>query len=233
MSKIAIVTGANRGLGFETCRQLAQQGFKVWLGARNEEKGEKAAGKLLEEGGDVHYIFLDVAQPDKIGQVKDQIIEQDGKIDVLINNAGIFSDKKSSILEIDTVTFEDIYLTNYFGPYFMMSTLMPVMVENNYGRIVNLAAEMGVNKAMDAPMAGAYKASKYGLNGLTRLFAGAARRKNIKVNSVSPCWVKTDLGGEKAKREPEQAMEGILWLAQLEEDGPNGKFFRDREELEF
>jgi len=233
MSKNAIVTGGNRGLGFEACRQLAQQGFKVWLGARNEDKGKRAAGKLQEEGLDVHYIFLDVAQPDKIGQVKDQIIEQDGKIDVLINNAGIFPDKKSSILEIDTVTFEDIHLTNYFGPYFMMSTVMPVMIENNYGRIVNLAAEMGVNKAMDAPMAGAYKASKYGLNGLTRLFAGAARRKNIKVNSVSPGWVKTDLGGEKAKREPEQAMEGILWLAQLAEDGPNGKFFRDREELEF
>ncbi|MBA2175685.1 SDR family NAD(P)-dependent oxidoreductase [Halobacillus locisalis] len=231
--KNALVTGANRGLGFEASRQLAQAGFKVWLGARNEEKGKEAASTLQDEGLDVHYIFCDVAQPDKVGHLKDQIIEADGKLDVLVNNAGIFPDKKDSILDVDTVTFEDVQLVNYFGPYFLMHTFIPVMIENDYGRVVNLAAEMGVNSAMDAPMAGAYKASKFGLNALTRLFAGSTRRKNVKVNSVSPGWVKTDLGGEKAKREPEEAMEGILWLAQLEDDGPNGKFFRDKEELEF
>ncbi|WP_226583851.1 SDR family NAD(P)-dependent oxidoreductase [Halobacillus litoralis] len=233
MSKNALVTGGNRGIGYEACRQLAQQGFKVWLGARNEEKGIKAANQLQEEGLDVHSIFLDVAQPDKIGQVRDEILQEDGKIDVLINNAGIFPDKKSSILDVDTVTFEDIQLVNYFGPYFLMTTFIPVMLENNYGRVVNIAAEIGVSHALDAPMAGAYKVSKYSLNALTRLFAGTTRRKDVKVNSVSPGWVKTDLGGEKAKRKPEEAMEGILWLAQLEEDGPNGKFFRDKEELDF
>lgn len=233
MEKNVLVSGGNRGLGFEACRQLAEAGFKVWLGARNEEKGKEAAFRLQEEGLDVQFIFLDAAQPDKMDAVRDKILEEDGRIDVLINNAGIFPDKKSSILDIDTVTFEEIQLVNYFGPYFLMSSLMPVMLENNYGRIVNVAAEMGVSRAMDAPMAGAYKASKYSLNALTRLFAGAARRKNVKVNSVSPGWVKTDLGGEKAEREPEEAMEGILWLSQLEEDGPTGKFFRDKEELEF
>ncbi|WP_347862447.1 SDR family NAD(P)-dependent oxidoreductase [Salimicrobium sp. PL1-032A] len=166
-------------------------------------------------------------------QLKNQIIKTDGKLDVLVNNAGIFPDKKDSILDVDSDTFEDVQLVNYFGPYFLMSTFIPVMIENDYGRVVNLAAEMGVQSAMDAPMAGAYKASKLGLNALTRLFAGSTRRKNVKVNSVSPGWVKTDLGGEKAKREPGEAMEGILWLAQLDEDGPNGKFFRDKEELDF
>ncbi|MYL20086.1 SDR family NAD(P)-dependent oxidoreductase [Halobacillus litoralis] len=230
MEKNVLVSGGNRGLGFEACRQLSEAGFKVWLGARNEEKGKEAAFRLQEEGLDVQFIFLDAAQPDKMDAVRDKILEEDGRIDALINNAGIFPDKKSSILDIDTVTFEEIQLVNYFGPYFLMSSLM---LENNYGRIVNVAAEMGVSRAMDAPMAGAYKASKYSLNALTRLFAGAARRKNVKVNSVSPGWVKTDLGGEKAEREPEEAMEGILWLSQLEEDGPTGKFFRDKEELEF
>ncbi|MCA0971696.1 SDR family NAD(P)-dependent oxidoreductase [Halobacillus litoralis] len=231
--KNVLVTGANRGIGFEAARQLAEAGFKVWLGARDEEKGKKASSILQDEGLEVHSIFCDVAQPDRIGGLKEHILAEDGKLDVLINNAGIFPDKKQSILDVDTVTFEDIQLVNYFGPYFLMQAFLPVMLENNYGRVVNLGAEMGVSSAMDAPMAGAYKASKYSLNALTRLFAGSTRRKNVKVNSVSPGWVKTDLGGEKAKREPSEAMEGILWLSQLDEDGPNGKFFRDREELSF
>ncbi|TGB02259.1 SDR family NAD(P)-dependent oxidoreductase [Halobacillus salinus] len=231
--KNALVTGANRGIGFEASRQLAKTGYKVWLGARREEKGKKAEAILKEEGFDVQYVFCDVAQPDRMEELRDRILEEDGKLDVLINNAGIFPDKKESILDVDSVTFEDVQLVNYFGPYFLMRTFIPVMIDNNYGRVVNLAAEMGVSSAMDEPMAGAYKASKYSLNALTRLFAGSTRRKNVKVNSVSPGWVKTDLGGDKAKREPEEAMEGILWLAQLEEDGPNGKFFRDKEELDF
>ncbi|WP_079478291.1 SDR family NAD(P)-dependent oxidoreductase [Halobacillus salinus] len=231
--KNALVTGANRGIGFEASRQLAKAGYKVWLGARSEEKGKQAEAILKEEGFDVQYVFCDVAQPDRMEELRDRILEEDGKLDVLINNAGIFPDKKESILDVDSVTFEDVQLVNYFGPYFLMRTFIPVMINNNYGRVVNLAAEMGVSSAMDAPMAGAYKASKYGLNALTRLFAGSTRRKNVKVNSVSPGWVKTDIGGDKAKREPEEAMEGILWLAQLEEDGPNGKFFRDKEELDF
>ncbi|SDW84919.1 NAD(P)-dependent dehydrogenase, short-chain alcohol dehydrogenase family [Marinococcus luteus] len=233
MKKNALVTGGNRGIGLEACRQLAQSGFKVWLGARNEKAGREAAKALQDEDLDVQFIALDVGLPDMVEAVKKQILNEDGKLDVLVNNAGIFPDQKQSIVDIEPEAFEDIQLTNYFGPFFTMRSFMPSMLEAGYGRIVNIAAEIGVAGTMDAPMGGAYKASKYGLNALTRLFAGAVRKKDVKVNSVSPGWVQTDLGGEKAKRKPAEAMEGILWLAQLEEDGPNGKFFRDKDELDF
>jgi NAD(P)-dependent dehydrogenase (short-subunit alcohol dehydrogenase family) len=233
VKKNALVTGGNRGIGLEACRQLAQSGFKVWLGARNEKAGMEAAKALQDEELEVQFIALDVGLPDMVETVKKQIMNEDGKLDVLVNNAGIFPDQKQSIVDIEPETFEDIQLTNYFGPFFTMRSFMPSMLEAGYGRIVNIAAEIGVSSTMDAPMGGAYKSSKYGLNALTRLFAGAVRKKNVKVNSVSPGWVQTDLGGEKAKRKPAEAMEGILWLAQLEEDGPNGKFFRDKDELDF
>ena len=226
--KIALVTGANRGIGLETARQLAQQDIEVILTSRSLQKGHQALQALQNEGLAVHHLPLEVDNPGSIEKLKNEVLSQFGKLDILINNAGIYLDEGKSILNISHGTFEDTLHTNLFGPFYLSQAFLPMMEKNGYGRVVNVSSGYGASKVLDSPNTASYKLSKNALNALTRLLASAVDSQKVKVNVADPGWVKTDMGGSSAPRTPTEAAEGIVWLAMLPEDGPSGKFFYDK-----
>jgi NAD(P)-dependent dehydrogenase (short-subunit alcohol dehydrogenase family) len=231
--KLAIITGANRGLGLETCRQLALQGLQVVLTSRDAAKGKSAAEKLQQQGLDVLAHPLDVTAPESIEVLNQFIRQQFGRLDVLVNNAGIFPDLQSpgmSIFEAKVDTLRKAMETNVYGAFQMCQTFVPLMRINNYGRIVNVSSGMGQLSEMNGGYP-AYRISKTALNALTRILADELKNTNILVNSVCPGWVKTDMGGPEAPRTPEQGVDGIVWLATLPDSGSSGGFFRDRQPL--
>lgn len=227
-NKIALVTGANRGIGLETVRQLAQQGINVILSSRNKEKGQKAKDQLAKEGLEVSLLPLEVASRESINQLKETVLQQFGRLDILINNAGVYLDEDQTILQIKPDTFETTLHTNLLGPFYLCQAFLPLMEENGYGRVVNVSSEYGTLRTLDSPDVASYKLSKNALNALTRLLASSVDSRKVKVNVADPGWVKTDMGGSSAPRTPQQAAEGIVWLACLSEDGPSGKFFYDK-----
>ena len=227
-NKIALVTGANKGIGFETCRQLGKMGFEVVLTSRNEGKGEKALSILKKEGLNVHYHPLQVTDLNSAHRLKDYVIHTFGRLDILINNAGVFLDEEESIMAVDPGIFQSTLHTNLFGPFYLCQLFIPLMVQNEYGRVVNVSSGYGALRNLDSPNVGSYKLSKVALNGLTRLMASAVNDSHVKVNVADPGWVHTDMGGPSAPRSPQKAAEGIVWLATLPDDGPSGKFFYDK-----
>ena len=232
--KVALVTGANRGLGFETCRQLAKKGFKVILTSRNQEKGEQATETLKKEGLDVTFHQLDVTDQSSIEAVKTFVDKSFGRLDVLINNAGIFrdkggiaSDENPSVLLGDVDAIQTTFDTNVYGVFRMCKTFVPLMQKNKFGRVVNVSSGMGQLSEMNGGYPG-YRLSKTAVNALTRIFSEELKDANILVNSVCPGWVKTDMGGPNATRSIEEGVDTFVWLASLPDGGPSGKFFRDR-----
>ncbi|MBD2498540.1 SDR family oxidoreductase [Nostoc sp. FACHB-280] len=231
--KIAVVTGGNRGLGFEASRQLAKQGYKVILTSREEAKGQAAAQKLQAEGLDVIAYPLDVSSNESSQSLAEFIRQQFGKVDALVNNAGIYIDTEAgsnSILNTKIDTLQTTIDTNVFGVVRVTQALIPLMKERNYGRIVNVSSGMGQLTDMEGGSPG-YRISKTALNAVTRIFASELVGTNILVNSVCPGWVKTDMGGANAPRTPEQGVDTIVWLATLPDDGETGGFFRDRQPI--
>ncbi|MFD0861917.1 SDR family oxidoreductase [Sungkyunkwania multivorans] len=231
--KIALVTGANRGIGLETVRQLASNGIHTILTARNEAKGRETVASLKEEGLLVDFQRLDVTNEQQAKAVAAAIEKTYGGLDILINNAGVYLDESESIDEVTPKTFEDTLHVNLFGPFYLIQALLPMMKKNNYGRIVNISSGYGSNAALRSAQVGSYKLSKNALNGMTQLFADAVKDLNIKINAADPGWVHTEMGGKAAPRSPEQAAEGILKLALLKDDGPSGRFFFDGEPKEW
>jgi NAD(P)-dependent dehydrogenase (short-subunit alcohol dehydrogenase family) len=227
--KIALVTGANRGLGREVCRQLAGQGLRVVLTARDRKQGEEAALKLRRSGLDVAFCPLDVTDPAGVDTVQAFVAEQYGRLDVLVNNAAIYPDEGATIFDVPLDTVEETLRVNFYGPLLLCRAFAPGMRRRNYGRIVNVSSESGQLSTMGASTP-SYAISKAALNALTRIVA-AEVRDNIKVNAACPGWVRTDMGGPAAPRSVEQGAEGIVWLATLPDDGPSGGFFRDRRPL--
>jgi NAD(P)-dependent dehydrogenase (short-subunit alcohol dehydrogenase family) len=228
--KVALVTGGNRGIGLELCKQLAENGFRVLLGCRDIEKGKAAAAKLKESSFDVTPVELDVHNPDTLKKAVHVVGNSFGKLDVLINNAGVFPDRNYSLVELESGILEGAMGTNFFGPYHMIRSFLPLMEKNNYGRIINVSSGFGQMREMSHPGNGSYKISKLALNGLTQVLASEVSG-NIKINAVCPGWVRTDMGGPNAPRSVEEAAQSILWLTEIKEDGPNGGFFRDGEEI--
>jgi NAD(P)-dependent dehydrogenase (short-subunit alcohol dehydrogenase family) len=232
--RIAVVTGANRGIGYETCRQLAQRGLKVILTARDGSKGESAAETLRGQGLDVVYHTLDVTDPAGIGHLVEFIDSEFGHVDVLINNAGIMLESHKpggapvSIFRAEVDTVRESMETNVYGPMLLSQALKPLMHGN--GRIVNVSSGMGQLAEMNGGWPG-YRISKTAMNALTRILADELKSTNIKVNSVCPGWVRTDMGGPNAERSVEKGAETIVWLATLAEDGPSGGFFRDKQPI--
>lgn len=223
--QLALVTGANRGIGLELVKQLAAGGARVLLGSRSGS-GEAVAHDLRAQGLDVTYLPLDVDDPDSIAQAARTIQEQYGRLDILINNAGVCLDEEYGLLEIPAGLLERTMGTNFFGVYQLTRALLPLMQSRNYGRIINVSSGWGSLASMSEPGAGAYKLSKLAVNGMTQLLA-AEVSGNIKINAVCPGWVRTDMGGPHAPRTPQQAAEGILRLIARGDDIPNGGFFRD------
>ncbi|MGK7875684.1 MAG: SDR family oxidoreductase [Xenococcaceae cyanobacterium] len=235
LKKIAIVTGANRGLGFETCRQLASQGLRVVLTSRNSSKGKAAASQLIQEGLDVVYHPLDVTNSESIESLSQFIATEFGRLDVLVNNAGILPDRSETDVSVFCTkvdTLRSAMETNAFGPFQVCQALVPLMKTNNYGRIVNVSSGMGQLSDMNGRYPG-YRISKTALNALTRILADELKETNILVNSVCPGWVKTDMGGPNALRTPSQGVDTIVWLATLPDGGSTGGFFRDRQPLDW
>jgi NAD(P)-dependent dehydrogenase (short-subunit alcohol dehydrogenase family) len=231
--QIALVTGANRGLGFETSRQLAQQGIHVILSSRDIVKGEAAVEKLKAEGLTVSYHPLDVADSESIKRLAQFIQEQFGHLEILVNNAGIFIDTQDaaeSIFQANLETLQRTYETNVYGPLQLCQALIPLMQKQGYGRVVNVSSGMGQLSDMNGGSAG-YRLSKTGLNALTRIFADELKETNILVNSVCPGWVRTDMGGPNAHRNIEEGVNTIVWLATLPDGSPTGLFFRDRQPI--
>ena len=233
--KTAVVTGANRGLGLETCRQLAQLGLTVILTSRNRAKGQAAVGELREKGPDVTFYPLDVTDARSIRQLGEFIANEYGRIDVLVNNAGVFLDpiggsdpSASSVLRADIDTLRTSMETNLYGPLRLCQALIPLM--QGSGRVVNVSSGMGQLSEMNGGCPG-YRFSKTALNALTRTLADELQNTQIKVNSVCPGWVRTDMGGPDATRSVEEGAATIVWLATLAADGPSGGFFRDKEPI--
>jgi NAD(P)-dependent dehydrogenase (short-subunit alcohol dehydrogenase family) len=234
MKKIAVVTGANRGLGFETCRQLAKQGIGVILTSRDEAKGKAAAEKLQAEKLDVKFHPLDVTSPDSIEHLAQFIRNEFGRLDILVNNAGIGLDfaggLEGSILNTKIETLQKTIETNTYAPLWLCQALIPLMKGNNYGRVVNVSSGAGQLEDMRTGYP-AYRISKTALNAVTRIIANELNGTNILVNAVCPGWVRTDMGGPNATRSLEEGVDTIVWLATLPDDGPTSGFFRDRQPI--
>lgn len=236
MSRLAIVTGANRGIGFEVCRQLAARDIQVILTCRSVDKGEEAAQKLKDEGHAVVFHPLDVSDPASIQSLFEHVESKFGWLNILVNNAGILLDSRDesahheeligSPADMVSATFQ----TNTLGPYQMSQLALPLMRRAGYGRIVNVSSGMGQLSEMGRGYA-AYRISKTALNAVTKIFAEESQGTNVLVNSVCPGWVKTDMGGAGATRPVEQGAETIVWAAMLPDNGPNGGFFRDKKPI--
>ncbi|NRF94198.1 SDR family oxidoreductase [Paenibacillus frigoriresistens] len=230
--QVALVTGANRGIGFELVKQLALNGFRVILASRDPVKGYEAAQRLEQSGLDVTFVQMDVDDQNSIQQASLTVNETFGRLDVLINNAGVYLDENELFMTMDPSILEKTMSTNFFGVYHVIRTFIPLMKKRSFGRIINISSEYGMMNEMSERGVGAYKLSKLALNALTRL-AAAEIQGDIKINAICPGWVSSDMGGPSAPRTPKQAAESILWLATIGPDGPQGGFFRDEKAIDW
>jgi NAD(P)-dependent dehydrogenase (short-subunit alcohol dehydrogenase family) len=227
---VALVTGANRGMGLETCRALAQRGYQVILTSRDQQLGQQATQPFVQQGLSVTFFALDVTNEGSIQHLQRVLEERFGGVDVLVNNAAIYPDKGRSVLEVEPETFRATMETNFYGPLLLCQAWVPGMITRGYGRVVNVSSRAGQLSAM-GDFAPAYSASKAALNALTRMVADAARGSNVLVNAVDPGWVRTRMGGPAASRSVEQGTDTIVWLATLPDGGPTGGFFHDRQPI--
>ncbi len=229
---ITVVTGASRGLGRAAVRHLATvEGHLVVATARNRADIEPLRSQLQSAGHPIECRQLDVTDDDSVAALGGWLSERFGRVDVLINNAGISIDRYStSLLELPLDALRTTLDTNLFGVLRVTQALVPLMRVSRAGRVVNLASGMGQLSDMAAGVP-AYRISKTALNALTRILAAEMAGSRIKVNSVCPGWCRTDLGGPDAPRSPEEGIDSVIWLATLPEDGPSGGFFRDRQAI--
>lgn len=231
-SILALVTGANRGIGLEVCRQLAHIGASVILTSRDEAKGQQATEKLQAEGIKVIYHPLDVTDAHSVEVMRKFVATEFSRIDILINNAAIHYDTWQQTLDADLGTVQEALDTNLLGPWRLSIALIPLMLKNNYGRIVNVSSGAGAMHEMGGGTP-AYGISKAALNALTLKLAIELRGSGILVNAICPGWVRTDMGGQMAPRTVAEGAKGIVWAAALPDDGPSGGFFRDEKKIEW
>lgn len=235
MNKIALITGGNRGIGLEICRQLVNAGYHVLLGSRDLSKGQAAAAHIQPEKGTLEALEIDVNNANSIAKAVSEIQNRFGHLDVLVNNAGVMLDvskNQSSVFNIERETIESTLQTNLYGPLSLIQAVMPLMQKQGYGRIVNLSSGMGQLSEMGGGYT-AYRISKTSLNALTRIVHAEVNTPNIKINAMCPGWVKTDMGGPNANRSVSQGADTAFWLATLPADGPSGLFFRDRQSIDW
>jgi len=224
--KVALVTGANKGLGLEIAKQLAAQGILVVLGARDNAKAAQAADKLRAEGLDVHPAKIDITSADDIAKIPEFLKSNFGRLDILVNNAGVGTAGREHTVELMREVFE----TNVFGQYALTQALLPLLKASPAGRIVNQSSILGSLSFMSSGQAGgdfiepAYASSKAALNMLTVIQAALLKDTKVKVNSAHPGWVKTDMGGSDAPLEIPEGAKTAVALATLPGDGPTGTY---------
>ncbi len=232
---IALITGANKGIGFEIARQLGKLGITVLIGARSPKRGEDAAAVLRGEGFDAHTLTLDVKHGPSAQRAHDFIEREYGKLDILVNNAGVMHDATLKPAETPVETIREVFETNFFGVVEVTQALLPLLRKSSAGRIVNVSSSLGSHtlQADPAQPLGDYKvlgydSSKSALNMFTIELASELSGTPIKVNSACPGWVKTDMGGPSAPGTVEQGADTPVWLATLPADGTTGGFFNSR-----
>jgi len=222
--RTVLISGANRGIGLETARQLSEAGFRVSLGCRDPEKGREAARSLPQDR--VEVVPLDVTDESSIREAAAGL----SSLDVLINNAGIFDDDAKEILSLSIDQLLHSLQTNTFGPLRLAQACWHLLKGSSQGRIINVSSGLGQLAEM-ANETAAYSISKTALNAITRQLAGAGRDDGIAVNSVCPGWVRTDMGGANAARSVEEGADTLVWLAREAPQELTGQFLRDREPI--
>lgn len=229
MTRIAMVTGGNRGIGLEIVKGFSKQGYKVILACRDEEQGKASLEDI--EAPDVHVIEMDLSSQPSIDEGFTQATAVFGDIDILVNNAGVLVNKPG--IESSSEELSVSMQVHVNGPYSLIQKALPAMQERGFGRIINLSSGWGAfNENMEGPLP--YAISKAALNALTfNLAATLESNDNVTINSVCPGWVHTRMGGSDAPRTPEQGADTVIWLGTQEEGCPNGKFFRDRKEIKW
>lgn len=225
MSTVALVTGANRGIGLEVCRQLGERGFVVVLTARDEAKGRAAAAPLRRAGVDVHVQRLDVADDQSVRAAAGAVARSIGRLDVLVNNAGILYDTWQRAADADLEVVRRAFETNTLGAWRVTQAFLPLLRQSKHGRIVNVSSGAGALASLDGETP-AYALSKAALNALTLMLAAELKPAGILVNAVCPGWVATDMGGAGGRPVAEGAA-GVVWAATLPDGGPTGGSFRD------
>jgi NAD(P)-dependent dehydrogenase (short-subunit alcohol dehydrogenase family) len=236
--RVALVTGANKGIGFEVVRQLAREGFRVFLGAREEKAGQAAAEKLNKESGSpdsglvtghtslVTFLKIDITNIDSIKRATDEFSKQSDRLDALVNNAGILLDDDKDVLTTTPEIFETTLRTNTLGALLVSQAFVPFLKSSDAPRIVNVSSGGGQLADGADGWAPTYCISKTALNGVTVQLAAALPK--FAVNSVCPGWVRTDMGGSNATRSVAEGASGIVWLAAEAPQKETGKFWRDR-----
>src|SRR5262245_32518063 len=223
---VIVVTGGNRGIGFEICRQLAGRGAQVVLTARKPEAGQAGVNKLASQKLSAQFRPLNVIESESVAALRDFLERTFSRLDVLINNAGIISEDEASGLDVKLSTVRATLETNTLAPLHLAQALAPMLKRSPSGRIVNISSGMGALSDMDGGYA-AYRISKAALNAVTGILA-AELRGAVAVNSMCPGWVKTDMGGANAERDVSEGAEKAVWLALDAPRDLTGKFLRDR-----
>ncbi|PNQ85922.1 SDR family oxidoreductase [Paenibacillus polymyxa] len=231
-SKIVLITGGNKGIGFETARQLGNMGYEILIGARNEKKGHEAVTLLETEKIKAKTVVLDVTNPSSILSVVEWIEQEYGLLDILINNAGVFLEGDIPPSELELSVLKSTYETNVFGVFSITKAMLPLLRNSSSGRIVNLSSGLGSLTLNSDPTSEfynvnslAYNSSKTAVNALTVFFAKELSDSPVKINSVCPGFTATDLNGNSGYRSVEQAASIVVKLATINSDGPSGGFF--------
>jgi len=227
--KTALITGANKGIGYEVARQLAAKGFHVFVGARNAKAGRKATEEIAKICGKGTFLEIDVADKDSVTTAAREFSNIEDRLDVLVNNAGIIADGDKAILEISDDLFRKTLETNTLGALRVTRAFVPLLRKSKAPRVVNVSSGGGQLTGGADGWAPAYCISKTALNGVTVQLAAALPK--FAVNSVCPGWVRTEMGGENASRSVEEGADTIVWLASEAPQDLTGKFLRDRKEI--
>ncbi|MFD1144207.1 SDR family NAD(P)-dependent oxidoreductase [Larkinella insperata] len=230
--KVALVTGANRGLGKEISKQLCAKGYAVFMASRDIETGREAVFELCDQGYEAIFLHMDVTDPVSIKNAYGTFSQKADHLDVLVNNAAILedTDRYVSILRLSIESLERTMKTNLIGPIMVVQDFMPFLEKSKEGgRIINMTSDLGSLAHMQDSYPG-YSLSKTALHAMTRQFAAALVGKNIAVNCVNPGWVQTRMGGPGANRSLEQGAETTVWLATEAPLQETGKFWKDKRE---
>ena len=229
-SPVALITGGNRGIGFETAKQLAGRGFHVVIAARDETKGRQAAEEISAAGGRAAFLALDVSRSESVRQAASAFAHIADRLDVLVNNAGVYPDEGLNILTISREQMIETLETNTLGPLEVTQAFLPYLRRAKAPRVINVSSGYGQLSDL-SPGVPSYCLSKLALNGLSIMLAKALEADGIAVNSMCPGWVRTDMGGANATRSVEEGADTVVWLAAEAPHGLSGKFFRSREEI--
>jgi len=226
----ALVTGANRGLGLETARQLLARGLDVVLAGRDDDALDRAFHSLDRASQQAMTVRMDVTNPESIRSAQRAVAGRFGGVDILVNNAAVLLFENEDVLSIPLDAYRRTFETNLFGAIEVSRVFAPAMAQSGYGRIVNVSSGAGQLARM-SDYAPAYSMSKAALNAFTRILAHTYQRSGVLVNAADPGWVRTDMGGPSAPRSPREGADTIVWLATLPDDGPTGEFFHDRQPI--